>query len=499
MSRKIKFGILVITSLMLLIVFNLNFIGRIITIVVSIVIWLIIFFNKEPFENKIAWLMIVPFEPIIGIVLYLTFGRNYKEVASYKKKKQNDQLFEQYEMYQKISGHVMHSLSAHERNILNILHTIGQTPITYQTNTDVLVNGKLTFEHLISAILEAQRFIHLEYFIVKDDKIGNVLKDALIRKANEGVEVRFMWDDAGCINLPEAYKQDLVRAGVKVAVFGDISIPFVDDRINFRNHRKIAIIDNRIGFTGGVNIGDEYMSTSGRFGTWRDTHLLIEGKALRSLHLTFIKDWFHVTKENILAFNPEYYLQTIPYIDHREGYAQIINSGPDVNSRVINDLYFKLISTAQKEILITTPYLIPPRDLLSALVTAAKVGVKIKIIIPGIPDKWFVYQASRSYYETLIEAGIEIYECQDSFIHSKILVVDGVVASVGTANFDMRSLFINFETTIILFRSISIEALFDLFNDYLSESRLVTLEEVKKRSIFRRTVEQFAQLFSPIL
>ncbi len=499
MSRKIKFGLLAISLLIILIIINQSFMGRMLTILVSAMIAISIFFNKEPFENKLAWLMVFPFEPIIGIVLYLTFGRSHKEVKSYKKKKETDQLFEQYEVYQKISGHIVHDMTDHEQNILKILYNIGQTPIAYQTNTDVLVNGKLTFEHLIEAIKKARRFIHLEYFIVKNDVIGNILKDALIQKAKEGVEVRFMWDDAGCMNLPDSYKHALIEAGIKVAVFGDISIPFVDDRINFRNHRKIVIIDNRIGFTGGVNIGDEYMATSGRFGTWRDTHLLIEGKAVRSLHLTFIKDWYHVTHENILATNPEYYLQTVPYIDHREGYAQIINSGPDVNASVINDLYFKLIASARKEILITTPYLIPSRDLLSALLTAARVGVQVKIIIPGIPDKWFVYQASRSYYEPLLSAGVQIYECQNSFIHSKILIIDGIVASVGTANFDMRSLFINFETTILLFKSISIDSLKELYKDYLDESRLITIEEVQQRSIFRRAIEQFAQLFSPIL
>ncbi|MBM7096084.1 cardiolipin synthase [Bacillus sp. H-16] len=452
--------------------------------------------NRNP-TKTLAWLMVLGIFPLLGFIFYLMFGQNHRKRKSFTKKAiMDEQAFSKIEGNRPLDETQLGLMLENQQKLFRLAHRLANNPISFQTDTRVLTDGKETFYHIKRALQSATDHIHLEYYIVRDDELGCEIKDILIAKAKEGVEVRFLFDAVGCWKLSKAYVSELRDAGVQMVAFSPVRLPFFTNKINYRNHRKIIVVDTSYAFIGGLNIGDEYLGKSSYFGHWRDTHLLVRGEAVRSLQLIFLRDWYYATGE--AALKPGYLSPTLPDGEH-EGGVQMIASGPDSRWEVIKKLFFTMITSAKRSIWIASPYFIPDEDMLSAIKIAALGGIDVRILVPSKPDKKIVFHASRSYFPELLEAGVKIYEYNRGFMHSKIIIVDNEIASIGTANMDMRSFHLNFEVNAFLYRTRSVENLASDFVYDMEHSTIIRQEAFVKRSFYYKLVESTSRLMSPLL
>lgn len=386
-------------------------------------------------------------------------------------------------------------MGEHQGKLFKLAQKLGNSPISFDTATKVLTNGEETFQHIIAELKRARHHIHLEYYIVRHDQIGQEIKNILIEKASQGVKVRFMYDAVGSWQLSKSYINELKNAGIETVSFGPVRLPFLNNKFNFRNHRKIIVIDGNIGFVGGLNIGDEYLGRNKEIGFWRDTHLMLRGEAVRTLQLIFLQDWYYMTNHSFLTAE---YLS--PQIDHEShGGVQLIAGGPDNEWSVIKNIFFSMISSARESVWIASPYFIPDEDIFSALKVAALSGIDVRLLVPNRPDKRIVFHASRSYFPELMAAGVKIFEYERGFMHSKIIIVDGELASIGTSNMDMRSFHLNFEVNAFLFRTKSTLKLVEEYLNDLKHSKQIDLETFQQRHIGYRLLESTARLLSPLL
>jgi len=346
---------------------------------------------------------------------------------------------------------------------------------------------------LIGCIERAKEHIHIEYFIIKDDQIGNEIRRLLIEKAKQGVKVRIIYDAVGSFRLSKYYIESLKKAGVEIYPFFPVAFPLFSRDLNYRNHRKIVVVDGVVGFVGGLNIGDEYLGKSDKFNFWRDTHLEIKGEAVYALQTIFLNDWNYVSKQIIdgADFFPE-------HIIHKQALMQVVASGPDSEWQAILQAFYKMMASATDKIWITTPYLVPEESLMMGLKTAALSGVDVRIIIPSQPDHFFVYWSSQSNIEALLEAGVKIYQYRNGFIHSKIIIADRLSATVGTTNLDIRSLEINFEVNAFIYDVPTIIRLEEDFVRDLKECNEYSLEGFRKRKFRYKVLEALGRLVSPL-
>ncbi|MEC2073763.1 cardiolipin synthase, partial [Alkalihalophilus marmarensis] len=387
-------------------------------------------------------------------------------------------------------------MGGHQQLLFRLAHKLGKNPISFSSETKVLTDGKETYAHILQALKMAEHHIHLEYYIVRHDDLGNQIKDILISKAKEGVHVRFLYDGVGSWKLSKSYVEELRDAGVEMVSFSPVKLPFLTHTINYRNHRKIIVIDGVVGFVGGLNIGDEYLGKDAYFGYWRDTHLYVRGEAVRTLQLIFLQDWHYQTGETILN---QTYLSPSLSMTKGDGGVQMIASGPDTRWEVNKKLFFSMITSAKKSIWIASPYFIPDDDILSALKIAALSGIDVRILVPNRPDKRIVFHASRSYFPELLEAGVKVYEYNRGFMHSKIILVDHEIASIGTSNMDMRSFHLNFEVNAYLYRTSSVTKLVSDYVYDLEHSNQINFSLFKNRPFFHRLIESTSRLLSPLL
>ncbi|MBU8877472.1 cardiolipin synthase [Bacillus sp. FJAT-29790] len=452
--------------------------------------------NRHPAQT-LTWLVVLGSFPLIGFIFYLFFGRNYKKEKLYRRKYFLDkQAFLRYEgEFDPSNGEKMKQMGDHQRKLFNLAQNLGNSPISFATRTKVLTNGEETFRHVLESLKEATHHIHIEYYIVRHDEIGQEMKEILITKAKEGVKVRFLYDAVGSWELSKRYISDLRHAGVEIIPFGPVRLPFLNSKINFRNHRKIIVIDGSIGFVGGLNIGDEYLGRDESFGFWRDTHLMLKGEAVRSLQLIFLQDWYYMTNNSILS--AEYFSPNLE--ENIYGGVQLIAGGPDNEWSVIKNIFFSMITSAEKSVWIASPYFIPDEDIFSALKIAALSGIDVRLLVPQNPDKKIVFHASRSYFPELLEAGVKIYEYEKGFMHSKIIIVDGELASIGTSNMDMRSFHLNFEVNVFLYRTRSTQKLVKEYENDLRNSKEIEIDKFKNRHIGYRIIESTSRLLSPLL
>ncbi|MFV0498736.1 MAG: cardiolipin synthase [Bacilli bacterium] len=495
-SLVILTNIIVIASIMIIVPDNIpaSYIANMISII-NLLAAFIILANRRSYEEKFTWILIILFLPIIGLIIYIFFGLDYALIRknrgnTYSKKLLKDS--ETKTIYPKKFITDFHN----EMDFIKLIDKLTSKPINFYNQTTLLDNGDKFFPKLFEELSKAKEYIHLEYFIIKNSEIANKLFDILCDKAREGVEIRAMFDYFGSLSFNSPKIKELRSLNGKIEFFNPLSIKTMLDGLNYRNHRKITIIDGKIGFTGGINISDEYNHKDEYYGFWRDSHLMIEGGAVKSLHIVFIKDWYYKTNENLLKAK---YLQDYEIIP-KKGYSgvQIIDDGPDSKRSVLKDVYFKAIMEAQHDIMIATPYLIPDSEILEALKISALSGVRIRVLVPGKPDKKLVYQATMSYFEELLECGCEIYFYGKNFMHSKIMVVDNHIASIGTTNIDFRSFHLHFENTAILYKDDTINDIISSFEDDINLSTKVELCTWKKRNYYKRFIETFARLFSPL-
>ncbi|MED4268737.1 cardiolipin synthase [Geobacillus stearothermophilus] len=451
--------------------------------------------NRKPAQT-IAWLAVLGSFPIVGFLFYLLFGRNYWQQRRYKKKADFDEAV--LLKFQEPSPIAVERLpmAPHQRPLLHLAYRIGQHPVSLASQTAVLTNGDETFAAIFAELEKAEHHIHLEYYIVRHDEIGQKLKRVLIEKARQGVRVRFLYDAVGSWKLSNDYIEELRAAGVEMIPFSPVRLPFLSNQINFRNHRKIIVIDGSVGFVGGLNIGDEYLGKNEYFGFWRDTHLLIRGEAVRTLQLIFLQDWYYMTGERLLT--PDY-LSPPRIVEEGQGGVQLIAGGPDQKWEVIKQLYFAMITAAKRSIWVASPYFVPDEDILTALKVAALSGIDVRLLAPKRPDKKIVFYASRSYFPELLEAGVKIYEYERGFLHSKVIVVDGELASIGTANMDMRSFHLNFEVNAFLYYTDSIHKLVRDFLEDFRHASMIDYEQFQQRPFRVRIAESVSRLLSPLL
>jgi len=459
---------------------------------------LIIMENRNPVKT-ISWILVLVLLPFIGIVGYLFFGQEYRKSKMFSRKGLKDLeklrklTLEQLDNLPKNHFQISDRLYSKKR-LMNLLLSNSNAILTNNNEVKVLCNGNETFPEIFRSIELAKHHIHLEYYIVEDDIIGNYLRELLIRKAHEGVEVRFIYDDVGSWQLKRKWLRTMSDAGVKVDCFMRVRFPNLTSRVNYRNHRKILVIDGETAFVGGLNFADRYQDGVAGIGPWRDTHLKVTGGGATSLQIIFMADWYFVSKE---IFRGENYFK--PFESGDGKLVQISASGPDSDWESIGQAYFSAIASATDYVYISTPYLMPTADIMTALKTSALGGIDVRIIVPGMSDAVTSMWGTNSYIEELLESGVKIYFYKAGFIHSKVIVVDGTFSSVGTANLDFRSLETNFEVNAMIYDEEIAGILTNQFLDDQDKSDAVVLEEWIKRPRINKIKESFARILSPML
>jgi len=478
---------------------TLRVINIIFAVSIALMIIIVVLENGSP-ANTLAWVMVLIFIPGVGFVFYLLFGRNWRKRRLFSRKGLIDS-----DMLSKYFGKEPpaaweEAFPEATRKLMHLLENNSKAVLTYQNSLTLLDDTNTAFQMMLEGIRAAREHVHLEYFSIDRDETGNTLKDLLIAKAKAGVEVRFIYDDVGCWKLGRKFKRELRLAGVQFVPFMPVWIPFLNSHMNYRNHRKLVIVDGCTAYLGGLNIGDKYLGKHRYFGYWRDSLARIEGEGARTLQAIFLIDWFFVSRQNLFhEQHRDQYLKSCKNLAPGITALQIAASGPDSDQASIMQLYFAAINSARFSICISTPYLILNESLRMALKTAAISGVKVRIVLPAKPDHFMVFWASRSYFSDLMEVGIELWEYQKGFNHAKIMIVDDSILLIGSANMDLRSFNHNFELTAAIYNNqVATEALAQFHND-LQHSTLLKPEEFSHRSVVQKSKESICRLVSPLL
>ena len=450
--------------------------------------------RKEP-TTTWAWLIILIALPGIGFILYLLLGQNLSRQKIFREKKLADKI----KRY-KLRNNSELPLSDNEINENYedlILMNYNHSGAIYTTGNEVktYINGEDKFRDLFNDIREAKSFIHIEYYIFRYDDLGRALISELHEKVKDGVEVRLVIDGMGSKKIAKKIIKEIESYGIKISVFFPGVLPHINMRINYRNHRKIVVIDGKIGYVGGFNVGNEYVNKGKQFKFWRDTHIRVRGEAVNELNKRFILDWDYASDENM--GNMSMYFP-IPEVVGDVG-IQIVSSGPDHMEEYIKNSYMKIINNAKNYVYIQTPYLVPDSPMMEALKISALSGVDVRIIVPGAPDHFFMEWILSANIGLLMEYGIKIYRYGNGFIHSKTIVADGEVCSIGTANLDIRSFKLNFEVNAFIYNEIIAKEQEKIFLDDQLKSKLVTKEEYYKRSRSLKIKESLIRLLAPIL
>lgn len=444
-------------------------------------------------QGAIAWIISLLGLPYVAVPLFLVFGRS--RFGGYvKARRMGDKslttLLDRFE--RKSSSLSMPDQQQLDKQ-LQVLCKLGRQPFTGGNRSTLLRDGEATFEALIKAMEQATSYILLEFYIVRSDRIGQRIKTILEHKLSEGVQVWFLYDDIGSFGLSSTYLKELAKAGARVASFGDGNIRRRRFQINFRNHRKLLICDGRIGFVGGINLGDEYLGTAIDQEPWRDTHCCIEGPAVTGLQLAWLENWNWASNEfPALDWSPEHKVVG-------DARVLVFPTGPADTWETCTLFFLNCINNAQSRLWIASPYFVPDVQIVNALQLAALRGVDVRILIPEKSDSLLVRLAAYSYLVQASQAGIGIYRYQPGFMHQKVVLVDNHYAAVGTANLDNRSMRLNFEITAINTSERFISEMDDMLTDDLSHCRKMTEQDYQGRSIMFRLTCRAVRLLAPLL
>lgn len=444
--------------------------------------------------STVAWLMAIITLPVIGGLCFLVFGidrmgprvRRRREVAAAVQRSPAP--------LNEAQRQTLAGLSEKQQQLLRLAEHVGQTVATVGNRVRLFRHTPPAIAAIRQAIADAERSIHLEYYIWQPDRIGTELRDLLIEKARQGVAVRFLYDSVGSLRLTSKFLQPMRDAGIRVAAFLPGRSLAERWSINFRSHRKIVVVDGAVGFTGGMNIGDEYLGRSKHFGYWRDTHLRLEGPSVQQLQDVFSVDWLAATGEELAG--PELFP---PPQDHGRIAAQVVAGGPDCEPSVFHSLMFAAITEAREQILLATSYFVPTPALCEALTSAGLRGVRTRILVSGPVTYWTTYHAGRSFYDELLAAGVEVYEYRRGQQHAKTLTIDGCWSMVGTPNFDPRSVFLNFEVGVVMYDAGTAEELEHHFADDIQHAVRMDAAEWSRRSTWERLKENACRMFAPVL
>ncbi len=439
-------------------------------------------------QGAVAWVVFLIAAPYLAILFYLFLG--HSKVSGY--------VLARRDIKEVLSGskaaRVAHPPKPDIHDVgFSAFETIASSPILSGNSLTLLVNGEETFDAIFEAIDAAETYVLIQFYIVRDDQLGNALRNKLIAATSRGVSVRFLYDSVGCSRLPESYVKGLREAGVAIYDTNALRGPTKRFQLNFRNHRKTLVVDGKVGFTGGLNVGDEYMGRDPEFGNWRDTHCALRGPIVKQLQLIFTEDWHWATQESLLTeldWSMSYAEENQDGLLLAAGPADVMDTG---------NLYFQAcIAAAKERIWITSPYLVPDPDIMSALKVAALRGLEVRLLVPAHKDHWITWLAAFAYFDELREAGVQIHMYEDGFMHQKVVLIDHSIASVGTLNLDSRSCRLNFEATAIMFdEKVATDVEIMLSEDL---ARSVVLDKtITHQPMWIRLSAPIARLFSPIL
>ena len=441
-------------------------------------------------QGTIAWILALITWPIFAVPLYWIFGRSKFQGYVTARRMDNAGVA-------RVEAEVMEQIAKYRVDLgavigeARVLECLADLPFTKGNDVELLVNGEKTFDAIFAEIEKAERYVACEFFIVNDDQLGRKLKDCLIQKARQGCKTYLLYDEVGSSQMTKQYLADLENAGVEVSSMNTSRGRRNRFQVNFRNHRKIVVVDGRIAFVGGHNVGDEYVGLHPRLTPWRDTHLAIEGPSVLAIQLAFVEDWYWATKnfpavewQPVESSGGDRIVFTLP-------------SGPADDYETCGMFFMHAINSAQHRIWIASPYFVPDEGIIGALKLAAMRGVDVRILIPGLADKWTIKLAAMSYVEEVTSAGVKMYEYAPGFLHQKVVLIDDRISTIGTANFDNRSFRLNFEISILVIDrdfAQDVEAMLD--NDFATSSRIESLDG---RSWSQTVGGRIARLFAPVL
>lgn len=465
---------------------------------VLIVLWIV---NKKINPSyKLGWTILIMTVPVFGVLLYVLFGKSriaqaiqdkYTQVQeeSLPYMEQDEQTFQ--ELEEQSAGAAVQS---------RYIHQYSSFPVHGNTTAEYFQVGDDMFPVLVRELEQAQHYIYIEYFIINDGVMWRTILDILERKAKEGVDVRLIYDGFGCLTtLPNRYDKVLREKSIKCTIFNPFR-PLLNIVQNNRDHRKICVIDGKTGFTGGINLADEYINQKERFGHWKDTAVMLKGEAVWNMTVMFLHMWSVVNN----SAEPMEHELHMPHKYHPEafeddGFVQPYSDTPLDGEVLGENVYLNIINRAKKYVYICTPYLIIDNEMMTALCLAAKSGVDVRIMTPGVPDKKMVFLLTQSYYEQLLEAGVRIYEYQPGFLHAKSFVCDDEIAVVGTINLDYRSLYLHFECAAFLYENSEIPAVENDFQETLKKCQKITQEDYKKQKSFDKIAGRILRVFAPLM
>ena len=461
---------------------------------------IVVFFERKRPAEMLAWLLLFAFLPVVGFLFYMFFGQKiFNRLRKLKLKQEDDQklvkaLEGQYKGLTQLGEGAFIEPLMEDLGLIRMGLVQAAAPLTPYNDVTIFNHGNEKFQHLFEDIRLAKDSIHLEYFIWRGNDLGRRLIDALTERAKEGVEVRVVLDDWGCKLTPKRFFRPLLEAGGEVYWFLPVSLAW-SFNANYRNHRKIVVIDGAIGYTGGMNVGDEYLGLRPSASPWRDTHIRIVGPAVAHLQARFFMDYFFASGKKVAL--EERYLPTLG-LEHGTSAVQIISSGPDSKEQHVRQCFFKMINSARESLYLQTPYLVPDESILEALRVAAYSGVDVRVMIPGISNNRFVHRVTMAYAGELLEAGVRIYE-YGGFLHSKCLVADRRVLTIGTTNLDVRSFALNFEVNAFIYDNMKAAEYSDIFLKDIASSNELTLDEYRRRGLWQRFSEGICRLFAPLM
>lgn len=445
--------------------------------------------NRNPLKT-ISWVLVLLMLPLVGLIIFYFFGedsRKQRLISHRMHKKLNRKSVGRRDIQDMFNKPMEH------KGLINLLNRMKDTPIYDGTSVTFYSDGVSKFEALFQEIEKAKKHIHIQYYIFLDDEIGEKMKELLVRKASEGVEVRLLYDDVGSWKAKRSFFKDMQANGIIVQPFLKVAFKLLTSRVNYRNHRKIVVIDGLVGFVGGMNVADRYIKGV-EFGVWRDSHIKIEGKAVAGLQTSFLIDWYSSRKEFLTA--DTYY----PILEEKgDNMMQLVTSGPVGQFKDIHMGILQAISNAKECVYIQTPYFVPTDALLLALQMAAMRGVDVRLMIPRYSDTTFVHIATRSFLKEVMDTRVKVFLYEAGFLHSKLMVVDNSLTITGSANMDVRSFEHNFEIDAFIYNEDTCTKAKEIFFNDMIESQLLSEEEWNRRSRIDKFKESVLRLFSPLL
>lgn len=481
-------------------VFLVEVIGMVV-IVNTLVAVFTVFHEKRDISAIWAWLLVLIVFPIFGFLVYAVFGRKITNKKIFNMKAQvrlglETMVANQEARLEDKKFLETDKITNSAKEMINMFLRTDKAVLTQQNNVDIFTDGESKFKNLFADLKNAQHHINIEYFTIRNDETGKALIEILEERAAAGIRVRVIYDQFGSHGRNNKLFKKLIELGGEVEPFLAGKFQLLTFRVNFRDHRKLVIIDGRIGYIGGFNVANQYRQPTKKFGFWRDTHIRIKGDGVLALQSRFFLDWNATHKTNRVEFNTNYF----PKNNIKGTTAlQIVSSGPDSDLEQIKRGYMQMIATARKSILIQTPYFIPDSGMLEVLQNAALSGIDVHLMIPSMPDHPFVYQATKYYAYEILQHGAKVSVYNGGFLHAKVIVVDGKLASVGSANFDIRSFKLNFEANAFMYDTKVANQLATIFTEDLKQSSPLMLQDFINQSLWQSFKQKFSRLLSPIL